>query len=145
MPSLLANFAKRSTPYKNRFTELVRRQLPTLSCPSRKAAIGQIGSLLAVAVIFATLITLGGSIDSTFDALQNWKAITLDIVLVTFLFAEFVLFWIMVTGMIRRLDRPYLSSLRCCGREIAEFIVTSWPYTWLANRSCHSAGSSLVS
>lgn len=70
-----------------------------------------IGSLLAVAAIFATLITLGGSIDSIFDALQNWKAITLDIVLVTFLLAEFVLFWIMVTGMIQEVGPSILEQL----------------------------------
>lgn len=70
-----------------------------------------IGSLLAVAAIFATLITLGGSIDSIFDALQNWKAITLDIVLVSFLLTEFVLFWIMVTGMIQEIGPSILEQL----------------------------------
>jgi hypothetical protein len=70
-----------------------------------------IGSLLAVAAIFATLVTLGGSIDSIFDALQNWKAITLDIVLVSFLLTQFVLFWIMVTGMIHEIGPSILEQL----------------------------------
>lgn len=70
-----------------------------------------IGALLAVAAIFATLITLGGSIDSIFDALKNWKAITLDIVLVSFLLSEFVLFWIMVTGMIQEIGPSILEQL----------------------------------
>jgi hypothetical protein len=70
-----------------------------------------IGSLLAVAAIFATLITLGGSIDSIFDALQNWKAIVRDILLVSFLLTEFVLSWIMVTGMIREMGPSILEQL----------------------------------
>lgn len=69
-----------------------------------------IGLLLAVAAIFATLVTLGGSIDSFFDVLENWKLITRDILLGGFLLAELVMFWIIITGMIREVGKSLLEQ-----------------------------------
>jgi hypothetical protein len=86
-----------------------------------------ITSLLTVAAIFATLITLGGSIDSIFDALQNWKAIVLDIVIVSFLLAELVLFWIMVTGMIHEMGPSILEQLgllRSGNRRVYRYLLS---------------------
>lgn len=85
-----------------------------------------IGSLLAVAAIFATLITLGGSIDSIFDALTNWKMIGRDILLVSFLLTEFVLSWIMISGMVREMGPSILEQfgmLRSSNRRVYRYLL----------------------
>lgn len=70
-----------------------------------------IGLLVAVAAMFATMITLGGNIDSIFQALQDWKTIAVNVVIGTFLAVELVLLWIMTTGMIREIGPSILEQI----------------------------------
>lgn len=69
-----------------------------------------LGLLTAIAAIFATLVTLGSNLDSFFDALQDWKSITANILISTALLAELVLLWIMVTGMVREIGPSILEQ-----------------------------------
>ncbi|MFF7705776.1 hypothetical protein [Pseudomonas sp. NPDC007930] len=70
-----------------------------------------IGLVAAVAAIIATLITLGGSIDNVFSALEDWRPLVFGIVLLTFLGAELVLLWIMASAMLRELGSTLLEQL----------------------------------
>ncbi|WP_024645060.1 hypothetical protein [Pseudomonas syringae] len=70
-----------------------------------------IGILVAIAAIFTTMVTLGSSIDAIFEALQDWRTIGTTIVIVTFLCAEIVMLWIMVTGMVREVGPSILEQM----------------------------------
>ncbi|PBP68502.1 hypothetical protein CCL21_14935 [Pseudomonas syringae] len=70
-----------------------------------------IGTLFAIAAIFTTMITLGSNIDAIFAAVQDWRTIGFNILLGTFLCAEIVWLWIMVTGMISEIGPSLLEQL----------------------------------
>lgn len=70
-----------------------------------------IGLLIAITAIIATLVTLGSSIDSIFEALQNWRRLIANVLIATLLCAEVVLFWILLTGMIREIGPSILEEI----------------------------------
>lgn len=70
-----------------------------------------IGLLVAIVAIIATLVTLGGSVDSIFESLQDLKQLGATIVIGTFLCAEVVLLWIMATGMVREIGPSLLEQV----------------------------------
>ncbi|WP_214348464.1 hypothetical protein [Pseudomonas congelans] len=70
-----------------------------------------IAALFTIAAIFTTMVTLGSSIDAIFDALQDWRTIGANIVIVTFLCTEIILLWIMVTGMAREIGPSVLEQI----------------------------------
>jgi hypothetical protein len=70
-----------------------------------------IGLLVAIVAIVATLVTLGGSVDSIFDSLQDLKQLGANIVIGTFLCAEIILLWIMATGMVREIGPSLLEQI----------------------------------
>jgi flagellar biosynthesis protein FliQ len=70
-----------------------------------------IGFLVAIVAIVATLVTLGSSVDSIFEALQDWRTLGVNIVISTFLCTELVLLWIMATGMVREIGPSLLEQI----------------------------------
>lgn len=70
-----------------------------------------LGLVVGAAAIFATLITLGSSTDAIFQALDNWKRIGVNILVATFLCAELIMLWIMLSGMVREIGPSILEQL----------------------------------
>ncbi|MGX0890499.1 hypothetical protein AB7M22_002507 [Pseudomonas sp. ADAK2 TE3594] len=70
-----------------------------------------IGLLVAIVAIIATLVTLGSSVDSIFEALQDWRTLGVNIVISAFLCTELVLLWIMATGMVREIGPSLLEQI----------------------------------
>lgn len=70
-----------------------------------------IGLLVAIIAIIATLVTLGSSVDSIFEALQDWRTLGVNVVISTFLCTELVLLWIMATGMVREIGPSMLEQI----------------------------------
>ncbi|PMY47819.1 MULTISPECIES: hypothetical protein [Pseudomonas] len=70
-----------------------------------------IGLLVAIVAIIATLVTLGSSVDSIFEALQDWRTLGVNIVISAFLCTELVLLWIMAAGMVREIGPSLLEQI----------------------------------
>jgi hypothetical protein len=86
-----------------------------------------LGLLTAIAAIFATVVTLGSNIDSFFEALQDWKTIVANILIATALFAELILLWIMVTGMVGQIGPSILEQaglLPLSSRRVYRYLFT---------------------